>query len=37
MIEFYDNKNKIIWQDWSSYTWDFKTIVPPGESRYCIM
>ncbi|MBA7466559.1 hypothetical protein ES707_01746 [subsurface metagenome] len=37
MIEFYDNKNKIIWQDWSSYTWDFKTEVPPGESSYCIM
>jgi len=37
MIEFYDHKNKIIWQDWSSYTWDFKTVVPPGQSKYCIM
>ena len=37
MIEFYDNKNKIICQDWSSNTWDFKAEVPPGESRYCIM
>jgi hypothetical protein len=37
MIEFYDKKNKVIWQDWSSYTWDFQTVVPPGQSHYCIM
>jgi hypothetical protein len=37
MIEFYDNKNKLIVQDWSSNTWDFKTMVPPGQSKYCIM
>ena len=37
MIEFYDKKNKIIWQDWSSYTWDFKAEVPPGQRNYCIM
>lgn len=37
MIEFYDHKNKIIWQDWSSSTWDFETQIPPGQSKYCIM
>lgn len=35
--EFYNHKGELIWQDWSSPTWDFEFTIPPGQNSYCIM
>jgi len=35
--EFYNHKGELIWQDWSSPTWDFEVNIPAGLNNYCIM